>query len=220
MLPTFAVALLWLGFAGSHMALSSLRLRPQIADRIGEQAFRGLYSLVAFAFFIPLVWIYFAHKHSGPWLWSVSAGFVLQGLLYILMGVAFVLLVAAFAQPSPASILGGKAVPKGVFRITRHPLLMGIATFGLVHLVPNGSLTDIVFFGGFVAFSLAGAWHQDLRKIAMETPGYREFCRATPFLPFSGQQTWTGIREMSPVVIGAGVVLTIVVRYFHSSLFG
>src|SRR5258707_1012002 len=71
MSPTATIIVLWIGFAGSHLALSSLGIRQRIVERINEGPFRGLYSLVAFAFFIPLVWTYFTHKHAGSWLWVV-----------------------------------------------------------------------------------------------------------------------------------------------------
>src|SRR5499433_1585642 len=74
MSPGVTIGLLWLGFAGSHLVLSSLPVRQRLIARIGENAFRGLYSLVAFAYFIPLVWIYFRHKHAGSTLWTLPMG--------------------------------------------------------------------------------------------------------------------------------------------------
>jgi len=114
----------------------------------------------------------------------------------------------------------GDPTPRGVYRITRHPLVMSIALFGALHLLPNGSTADVAFFGGFVAFALAGAWHQDRRKLALGVPGFRAFYEATPFLPFTGRDTLRGLRELSPVVVGAGIAATAVVRYFHAAWFG
>lgn len=220
MSPTLTVLLLWIGFAGSHMLLSSLPIRQRLVDAIGEQPFRGLYSLLSFVFFVPLVWVYFGNKHSGPWLWVVTVGPLLRGLIYLGMATAFVLLVAAFVRPSPSSVVPGEAKPVGAFRITRHPLLMAFALFGLLHMIPNGSATDVVFFGGFVVFVLVGARHQDQRKLAQNAPGYREFVAATPFLPFTGGSALQGLREIGPAVIAIGVGATVLVRYFHPSWFG
>jgi uncharacterized membrane protein len=142
--PTVKVALLWLGFAGSHMILSHVPIRRKLVQRLGEQPFRGLYSLVSFVFFVPLVWSYASAKHSGPWLWSISVGPVLQLFLNAAMGIAFILLAASFVQPSPASVVPGKPSAHGALRITRHPLFMSFVIFGLVHLVGNGSTTDVV----------------------------------------------------------------------------
>jgi len=104
MSPTVTIVLLWLGFAGSHLTLSSVRVRQALVARIGEGPFRGLYSLVAFAFFIPLVWTYFGHKHAGPWLWTLPLGPGLRWAIYAGMGLAFVLVVAGFIRPSPAAV--------------------------------------------------------------------------------------------------------------------
>src|SRR5262245_46159777 len=185
MSPTARILLLWLGFAGSHLVLSSGPVREPLVRRIGEGPFRGLYSLVAFAFFVPLVWTYFAHKHAGPWLWVVPHDPLLVGLIDLGMVVAFMLVVASLVRPSPAAAMPGDPNPRGAFRITRHPLLMGLALFGLVHLVFNSSSADVAFFAGFALFAPIGAWHQDRRKLAMDVPGFRAFYEATPFLPFT-----------------------------------
>jgi uncharacterized membrane protein len=62
---------------------------------------------------------------------------------------------------------------------------MGLALFGLLHLVFNASSADVAFFAGFALFAPLGAWHQDRRKLAMDVPGFRQFYDGTPLLPFS-----------------------------------
>src|SRR3989442_6152071 len=160
MSPTLTLVLLWLGFAGSHLVLSSLPVRRVMVARIGEGPFRGLYSLLAFAFFIPLVWTYFTHKHAGPWLWMLPRTTALLWTVYIGMGLAFVLAVAGLMRPSPAAIVPGDPTPSGVYRITRHPGMMGTALFGLAHLLPNGSTADVALFSGLVLFPLIACVHQ------------------------------------------------------------
>ncbi len=219
MSPTATIIALWIGFAGSHLALSSMGIRQRIVERIGEGPFRGLYSLVAFAFFIPLVWTYFAHKHAGPWLWVVPHNPVLVGIIDLGMVLAFVLVVASLVRPSPAAVIPGDPTPRGVFRITRHPLLMGLALFGLLHLVFNASSADVAFFAGFALFAPLGAWHQDRRKFAMDVPGFRQFYEGTPFLPFMGARALTGFRELGPLVAALGVGVAMIVRYYHTSWF-
>jgi uncharacterized membrane protein len=209
----------WFLFGGSHMVLSSWSVRQPLVARLGEGGFRGLYSAVAFACFIPLVWTYFVSKHAGPLLWALPDSLALRWCVYAAMGVAFTLLAASFVRPSPAAVVPGPSTPRGASRITRHPLLMSLAIFGLAHLLLNANATDVAFFGGFVLFSPLGAWHQDQRKVATGVAGYREFRDSTPFLPFTGAETLQGIRELGPV-IAAGVVLTMIVRYFHHSWFG
>jgi uncharacterized membrane protein len=220
MSPTIAIVILWAGFAGTHIVLSSLGIRRRLVTRLGEGPFLGIYSLVAFAFFVPLVSTYFAHKHAGPLLWSIPLGTGLRWTVYLAMAAAFILMVAGLVRPSPASIVPGDPTPRGAQHLTRHPLFMGLGIFGLLHLIPNGSAADLAFFGGFPLFALVGCRHQDRRKLAAGTPAFRDFHRQTPFLPFTGPATGRGIRELGPIVIAGGVGLTILLRHFHAAWFG
>lgn len=214
MRPDLAILLLWIGFAGSHLALSSLRLRPRLVAGFGDQPFLGVYSLVAFAFFVPLVWIYIENVHFGPWLWSLPRTAALTWIVDLGMVAAFVSIVSALITPSPAAVAPGAATVRGMFRITRHPLVMGLGLFGLLHLLPNSSTTDVAFFGGFAAFALVGSWHQDQRKLA-SLPAYRPFYEATPFLPFTRRGALRGLRELSPIAVVAGVAVALAVRWAH-----
>jgi len=220
MSPTAQIVLFWLGFAGGHLVLSSVPVRSRVVRSIGRLPFLGLYSIVAFAFFVPLISTYFAHKHAGPVLWGLGVGLALRWIIYTGMGVAFVLVVASLLRPSPAGVVSGSATPYGVYRITRHPQNMGIALFGLLHLLPNGSAADLAFFGGFALFGVVGSWHQDRRKLALGVPGFAAFYGRTPFWPFTGSETLQGLRELSPLAVFLGVGLTALIRHFHPSWFG
>lgn len=220
MSPTVWILLLWLGFAGSHMLLSSVRVRPRLVGRLGEQAYVALFSVVALALFVPLTWIYFANKHAGAWLWTLPWGAALQWSLYGLMGVAFVMMAASFTPANPSMMGAGPGEARGIFRITRHPLFMGIALFAGLHLLRNASTADVAFFGGLVVFSFVGSLHQDARKLATEVPGYRAFHEATVLVPFTGAGALQGVRELSPFSVAIGVAVTVALRVFHDTLFG
>ena len=216
MSPTVCILLLWAGFAATHIGLSTLPVRNRIVARIGEAPFRGLYSLVAFAFFVPLVWTFLAHKPGGTWLWIAQRGTALRWTMYSGVGVAFVLLVASFVSPSPASLIPGDATPRGAYRITRHPFAMALAIFGLLHLVPPGrSSPEVAFCAGLVAFSVIAGWHQDRRKLASGVPGFRAFLDATPFFPFTRRESLRGVRELSPTIIALGIGATVLARYLE-----
>lgn len=218
--PALGVALLWLAFTATHVGLSSARVRPRLVAALGEAGFLGLYSLVALALFIPLVWLYFTSKHAGAALWVLPRGPALTWTVYVGMGVAFILLVASFLRPSPAGMAPAESTPHGVHLLTRHPMVMAFVVFALVHLLPNGWASDVAFFGGFAAFALLAAAHQDRRKLATGPAGYREFYEHTPFLPFTGRDTLRGLRELSPIAVVGGIGLALAIRYFHASWFG
>jgi hypothetical protein len=131
--------------------------------RLGEQGFRGFYSLVALATFVPLVATFFTHRAGrGIWLPALA---LTPGVWWVTMLVNFcavLLIVLGFARPNPVSTL--RASPdteaRGVLRITRHPGFMGFALLGLGHLFVLRAPVDLAFFGGLFAYSLLGAAHQ------------------------------------------------------------
>ncbi|MFQ5697169.1 MAG: NnrU family protein [Myxococcota bacterium] len=217
---TASLAALWLGFAATHMGLSSVRLRPRLVARLGERGFQAAYSLVALALFVPLVWVYATHKHAGPWLWSLPHGPWLLAVAYLGNGLALVLLISGFVQPSPVVRKDAPSEARGLLRLTRHPTFMAIGLWAATHLLPNGSAADVAFFGGMLGFALVGAWHQDRRKLATGSPGFREFYEATAFLRLGGAQALRGLRELPPGVVLGGLAATVALRYFHRALFG
>lgn len=222
-MDALSIAALWILFAATHMGLSSQRLRPRLVARLGARGFQGAYSLVALAIFVPLVWTYYAHKHTGPFLWTLAR---LPGVRWIglaLVGAACVLIVAGLVQPSPASILPGKPVVRGVARVTRHPLLMGFGLWGVAHLLlAIVHASELAFFGGFALFAVIGCEHQDQRKLASQGESYRAYVAATPFLPFASRSFPRGLVEMPmPIAIAAGIALAWSLRHYaHGWLAG
>jgi uncharacterized membrane protein len=217
------IILLWLAFAVSHMALSSLKLRPRIVDVLGEKGFMGIYSLIALATFVPMVTVYFRNKHSGPMFWSIAATPPIEIGMIFAMGVAFIMLVAGSMTPSPVamSVAPDQHIEvKGIHYITRHGVFMAVGLFGLVHLIPNGFASDIAFFAGFPIFAIVGCIHQDRRKLVTDSERYTSFHAATPLIPFTGDQTLRGLRELSFIAFAVGIALTIALRFFHRQWFG
>lgn len=220
MSTTAMILLLWLAFAATHMGLSDTRVRPALVSRLGERPFSALYSLVSLAIFVPLVVVYFDNKHAGPLLWHLGGIPGVRWAMYVGAAISFAIMAAGIARPSPASLAPGRAEVRGVYRITRHPLFMGIALLALLHLVVVAVNTaDLAFFGGFVVFALVGCRHQDQRKLATIRDGYERFYEETPFLPGSRPGLLQGVSEQ-PVPMLIGGCVAALLRYFHPSLFG
>ena len=212
---------LWVVFALTHVILSSNPLRPRAVRLFGERLFQGLYSLVAFAVFVPLVLVYSGNKDAGPVLWSVEPNLVIDIITRVGNTVAVMLVVAGIFRPSPTGVTGTPTrKPRGVQRITRHPLFMGIVLWALMHLLVNGLASDVVFFGGFVLFGLLGSWHQDHRQKALPDGAYAKFCEQSPFLPFTGGGIFKGLREIGVIPIVVGLLVAGLLSYFHAGLFG
>ena len=144
------------------------------------------------------------------------------GLALVLANaVGVVMLLAGILDPGPASFMGKpREEPTGVYRITRHPVFMGVTVMALAHTIANGHASDVAFFSGLAAFSLAGCWRQDLRKLAAGDPAYERFHAATAFLPFTRRGAMRGLRELSPLAVITGIALALAARCLHPSAGG
>jgi len=224
--PVESIALWAALFIGTHLLISSSLVRPRLIAAVGEQPYRGIYSLVSFGTLIPLVVVFAHHKHSGPMLWYQRNDASIRGIVFVTMLIAFVLLVSGLVTPSPASMgapAGSVQPPRGLLKVTRHPSFVGFVLFGLAHILVNAWLGDVIFFGTFPALGILGGRHQDARKLSQLGKGYRDFMAVTSFFPgaalFSGRQKWES-SDMPWMAIGVGAVLTIIVILVHPWLFG
>ena len=92
---------LWVVFALTHVVLSSNPLRPRAVRLLGERLFQGLYALVAFAIFVPLVMVFFGNKNAGPLLWLIEPNLVIEIITRVGNTIAVMLVVAGLFRPSP-----------------------------------------------------------------------------------------------------------------------
>ena len=224
MSTTTGIVVLWLLFAATHMVFSSRSVRPRLVTALGERGFLGAYSLIALAIFVPLCWRYFANRHQGALLWApLVTSTAALWVVYALQAVAWTLIIAGSLSPSPVTV----GLPeerrvkeaRGIHRITRHPLFMGVGLFGALHLTVMGSASDVAFWAGLPLFALLGCAHQDRRKLATLGPDYRAWHADTPFLPFTGNATLRGLREIPVWAFAVAIATTAVLRWLHGPLF-
>jgi uncharacterized membrane protein len=222
---TVWIALWAFSFLASHLIISSSAVRARLIGAVGEQPYRGIYSLVAAATLGPLIYEFARNKHAGPLLWYLRAVAPIRWLAWLLMLAALILLVGSFITPNPGGIgaAGGSNEPRGLLKITRHPGLMGFILFGIAHMLMNGWAGDVIFFAMFPALGILGGMHQDRRKVRELGDRYREFLAKTSFVPFaallSGRVRWSN-DDMPWAAIGAGVVLTGAILALHPLIFG
>ncbi|HVN27249.1 MAG TPA: NnrU family protein, partial [Candidatus Binataceae bacterium] len=145
-----------------------------------------------------------------------------------LMLFAFVMLVASFITTNPGAMnaMGetkSTSMPRGVLKISRHPSFVAFSAFGLAHMLMNGFVGDVIFFGSFPALSLIGGLHQDARKESQLGASYRSLEASTSFFPglalFTGRQHWTSA-DTPWLAIAIGVALTALILWLHPMLFG
>ncbi len=90
-----------------------------------------------------------------------------------------------------------KMEPRGLTRITRHPLILPVVPWGFAtSYLAGGRTTDFVLFGGLAIYAIAGCACQDLRIIRKEgsvgtvmkvgtSKQLDDFYRNTSFMPFA-----------------------------------
>jgi len=223
---TVWIALWAFSFLASHLIISSSAVRARLINAVGEQPYRGIYSLVAAATLGPLIYEFARNKHAGPILWYLRAAAPIRWLAWILMLAALILFVGSFINPNPGGMAaagGGSTEPRGILKITRHPSFVAFSLFGIAHILMNGWAGDVIFFGMFPALGIIGGMHQDQRKIRELGESYRAFISKTSFMPFaalvSGRVQWTSA-DTPWTAIGAGAVLTIAIVALHPMIFG
>lgn len=179
--------LLWGGlFAASHLVLSSAGVRAPLLRRLGERGFQALYSLVAFATFVPFVGAWWQTRHGGPLLWMLRDVAAVEAGAIALSVAGFAFMVGSFFQPSPTGMVPGAPVrARGLTAITRHALFMGIALWATAHVLVNGWASDVAFFGVLAGFAVVGSAHQDARKRAADDRALASFYAQTSLVPFA-----------------------------------
>jgi uncharacterized membrane protein len=216
------IVVLSMAFFATHIVLSHGTIRQGLVDSLGVWPFRGLYSLISFATFGPAAVLWWNNRHLGPVLWELSywPERILAGLLTLF---GFFLLFQLLAAPSPASMLPAKLEARGVLRITRHPMNMGLAAVALAHVLANGTLGDVAFWSSIAAVGLIGPYHMDSRLKKQRGAPFIEFCKTTSVMPFSailGRRNRLAADELSlPLAILALIAWATVV-FFHGQFFG
>lgn len=169
-------------FVAGHELLSH-PLRAPLVARLGEKGFALLYAVVALG---TLFWAVQLWKTIPPdRLWT--APLWVHWLAIIMMLFAAILFVGSMTAPNPALMgmpAGGR--PRGVQRITRHPMMWSFAIWAAVHIVMSADSRTIVLASGIATLALFGAAMQDGKKKA-QNPAYGDHMRATGFVPFSAQ---------------------------------
>ena len=140
---------MWLLIAGLivFLGLHSVRIvagdwRARQVARMGEGPWKGIYSILSIAGFVLLIWGFGeARQHPQllyvPPLWLRHANALFTLIAFVLVGAAY--------------------IPYNHFKATiGHPMFAGITVWSLGHLLAAGMLHDVVLFGAFLVWAVAG----------------------------------------------------------------
>jgi uncharacterized membrane protein len=177
----------WLAFAGTHLTGSTVPVRTWLIGKAGLAGFKVIYSLVALATFIPLVVVYWTNRHGGtelfeyqPALIRVSEGLMLAAIFFLVHAALTMNPMSSVTEMSGAVVRSAHRVT----RITRHPTNTAFGLFAVAHMIMNPYEGDWYFFGGFLAYVLLSAWHQDRRFLATHADTFGPFYETTSYVPF------------------------------------
>jgi uncharacterized membrane protein len=128
-------------FLGLHsMRIVAEPFRSQQIQRLGENGWKGIYSLLAAAGLALIIYGFSQARLQPVVLWHPSVG--MRHLAALLTLVAFIFIAAAYV---PHNTIKAKL---------KHPMILGVKTWALAHLLANGTLADVVLFGAFLAWAI------------------------------------------------------------------
>jgi len=213
-----------IAFCGSHVLLSSTRLRGSLRDQLGERGFLAVYSLTSLAVFAWFVAAYSAAPTIVLWprqRWTAL-------IPVTVMPLATILLVAGYSTRNPTAV-GMERLARaddpapGILSVTRHPVMWAIGLWSISHLVANGDLRSLLFFGAFAALSLGGTVLIDRKKqLALGSHWARlaEVTSNVPFAALAAGRTRLRGRDISLLRVIAGLLLYAVLYNGHSIIAG
>lgn len=211
-------ALLWVGV---HIGISGTALRGRAVALTGEAGFTIAFSLLSVVA-IGLLVLAWQGAETAP-VWFAPAW--LRWIIALLMLPAFVLFTCSLIG-NPTAMGGGGLIaqgPRGIQRVTRHPMLVSFALWSGLHVAGNGDTAAIVFFGAFLVTALAGMPSIDAKMARRHGEAWRSFAAASSILPFGAilaGRNRVVLREIGWIAPLLGVVLWAAVLHGHRHLFG
>ncbi len=219
-MSTLVVASSW--FFILHM-LPSTPLRARSVAIAGEGAYSAIFSILSL---LALVWMVMQFNAAayGDKLWLVPVWWSWVKAALILF--AYILIFGGLLTPNPsapggASVLDNPGAGGGIFAITRHPLMWGVAIWAITHMISQATWRGFAFFGALAATALIGSYAQQIRK-SNTISAWPAFEAKTSFWPFvaivQGRAKFS-LKAIGWWRIAIAVVAWAAVLHFHIWLF-
>jgi len=173
-----------------HLLVSGTRVRDALTGAVGEGPYMGLFSLASIAC---LLWLGFAFvgartASANSLIWTASPA--TKDIQLVLQLIAFLLVVPGLTTPNPTSVrqqavLERPDAIKGMLRVTRHPFLWGVAIWAAGHILVNGSVAALIFFGSLLLLALFGTTSIDAKRRRALGEAWDAFAARTSNVPFA-----------------------------------
>ena len=167
-------------------------MRKQIIGWIGHLAYVVCFSILSIVLLAWVIHEVLVADFIMLWPFAVWQVYCTLGLMLP----ACILWASAILQPCPLSIgrkNGFDPARPGINAFCRHPLLLGAFLWGLGHVLSNGDLVAVIFFGGSAVFALIGFVRME--KIRMRDMSQTEI-----------SQVLAGTRRFSPAALLHGAI--------------
>jgi uncharacterized membrane protein len=175
-------------FLGVHsVGIVAPALRAGATRRLGEGAWKGSYALVSLVGFVLIIYGFGLARQAPVILYSPPTW--LRHVALVLMLPVFPLALAAY-------------LPGRIKTAAKHPLLAAVKFWAFAHLLANGSLADVLLFGGFLAWAV-------MDRISLKRRSEQALRTAPP-------GPWN---DAIAVVLGLAVY-ALVIGWAHLRLFG
>jgi uncharacterized membrane protein len=207
-------------FAGLHFLLSH-PLRAPIVRVAGERGFSGLYALAALGSFAWMVLAFRAIPPEPLWWAAGDAAWIGASAAMLFGSILFV--GSLFGNPAFPNPGGTPKVvePRGVFAITRHPMMWGFAIWALVHLAVFPTGANAVLTAAILILALVGAGLQDGKKRKLQPGTWPQWEARTSYIPFaaqlSGKARWS-LGDLRAIL--GGTALWLAATWAHVPLGG
>ena len=136
-------------FTAHSISIVNDAWRDDMVQRLGLRRWRALHGLTSLAGLVLLSWGYGVVR-TDPVILYTPPGWLLYAN-YALMLFVFPLFMASF-------------LPGRIKTAVKHPVLASVKIWAFAHLLTNGALADVLLFGCFLIWSVAGRISMKYRR--------------------------------------------------------
>ncbi|MET3600618.1 NnrU family protein [Martelella mangrovi] len=128
-------------FTGIHLVHTfAPDFRRTMIDRLGENAWRGVFSVAALAALVFMIFAFGHARRQGIVLYTPP--FWMAHVTVLLMLVAMICLSASFFPPGR------------IASMAKHPMVLSVKIWAFAHLLANGEAASVILFAGLLIWAV------------------------------------------------------------------